>query len=119
MGLVSKPPKVVSEFTGQIIVIFHPRAIAVGYTPVLHAHTAQVAATFTEIIRKIDPRTGQTMQEKPDFIKQGDSALVRLTPLQPISMERYADLKQLGRFAIRDSGRTVAVGIVKDIVEKK
>jgi len=119
MGLVSKPPKVVTEFTGQIIVIFHPRAIAVGYTPVLHAHTAQVAATFTEIIRKIDPRTGQTMQEKPDFIKQGDSALVRLTPLQPIAMERYADLKQLGRFAIRDSGRTVAVGIVKDIVEKK
>jgi elongation factor 1-alpha len=119
MGLASKPPKVVTEFTGQIIVIFHPRAIAVGYTPVLHAHTAQVAATFTEIIRKIDPRTGQTMQEKPDFIKQGDSALVRLTPLQPIAMERYADLKQLGRFAIRDSGRTVAVGIVKDIVEKK
>jgi len=119
MGLVSKPPKVVSEFTGQIIVIFHPRAIAAGYTPVLHAHTAQVAATFTEIIRKIDPRTGQTMQEKPDFIKQGDSALVRLTPIQPIALERYADLKQLGRFAIRDSGRTVAVGIVKDIVEKK
>jgi len=119
MGLVSKPPKVVTEFTGQIIVIFHPRAIAVGYTPVLHAHTAQVAATFTEIIRKIDPRTGQTMQEKPDFIKQGDSALVRLTPIQPIALERYADLKQLGRFAIRDSGRTVAVGIVKDIVEKK
>lgn len=119
MGLASKPPKVVTEFTGQIIVIFHPRAIAVGYTPVLHAHTAQVAATFTEIIRKIDPRTGQTMQEKPDFIKQGDSALVRLTPIQPIALERYADLKQLGRFAIRDSGRTVAVGIVKDIVEKK
>jgi elongation factor 1-alpha len=119
MGLQSKPPKVVTEFTGQIIVIFHPRAIAVGYTPVLHAHTAQVAATFTEIIRKIDPRTGQTMQEKPDFIKQGDSALVRLTPIQPIALERYADLKQLGRFAIRDSGRTVAVGIVKDIVEKK
>jgi elongation factor 1-alpha len=119
MGLLSKPPKVVSEFTGQIIVIFHPRAIAAGYTPVLHAHTAQVAATFTEIIRKIDPRTGQTMQEKPDFIKQGDSALVRLTPIQPIALERYADLKQLGRFAIRDSGRTVAVGIVKDIVEKK
>lgn len=119
MGAVKNPPKVVKEFVGQIIVIFHPRAIAPGYTPVLHAHTAQVAATFTELISKIDPRTGETIQEKPDFIKQGDAALVRLTPVQPLCLEKYADMKQLGRFAIRDSGRTVAVGVVRDISEKK
>ncbi|MFX1562224.1 MAG: translation elongation factor EF-1 subunit alpha [Promethearchaeota archaeon] len=119
MGHVSNPPKVASDFVGQIIVIYHPRAIAVGYTPVVHAHTAQVAAVFTEIISKIDSRTGETVQEKPDFIKQGDSALVRLTPVQPLCLETFADMKQLGRFAVRDSGRTVAVGVVRKITEKK
>jgi len=119
MGHLDKPPRVVTEFEGQIIVIFHPRALAAGYTPVLHAHTAQVATTFTEILAKIDPRTGETVQEKPDFIKQGDSALVKLRPVTPLCLETYADMKQLGRFAIRDSGRTVAVGIVRKITEEK
>ena len=85
----------------------------------MHAHTAQVATTFTEIIAKIDPRTGEIVQEKPDFIKQGDSALVKLRPVTPVCLETYADMKQLGRFAIRDSGRTVAVGIVRKITEEK
>jgi elongation factor 1-alpha len=119
MGHVSNPPKVAAEFVGQIIVIFHPRAIAVGYTPVIHAHTAQVAATFTEIVSKIDSRTGEVIQEKPDFIKQGDSAIVRFTPVQPLCLETFKDIKQLGRFAVRDSGRTVAVGVVREIKEKK
>lgn len=119
MGHISDPPKVASEFVGQIIVIFHPRAIAAGYTPVIHAHTSQVAATFTEIISKIDARTGETIQEKPDFIKQGDAALVRFTPVQPLCLETFAKIKQLGRFAVRDSGRTVAVGVVRKIKEKK
>ncbi|MEM3017324.1 MAG: translation elongation factor EF-1 subunit alpha, partial [Candidatus Bathyarchaeia archaeon] len=81
MGHPDNPPTVAKEFIGQIIIISHPTAIAQGYTPVLHAHTATMAATFTELIAKIDPRTGQTIQEKPDFLKTGDGALVRLRPL--------------------------------------
>ena len=119
MGHVSDPPKVVTDFVGQIIVIHHPRAIAAGYTPVMHAHTLQMATTFTELVRKIDPRTGETTEEKPDFIKQGESAIVKFAPVQPIVLERFADMKQLGRFAIRDSGRTVAVGVVQKITVKK
>ena len=53
-----------------------------GTRPVLHAHTAQVAATITEIVAKIDPRTGQPTEEKPKTIKTGDSAIVKITPLQ-------------------------------------
>ena len=42
-GLASSPPTVAKEFIGQIIVIYHPTAIAAGYTPVLHYHTGQIA----------------------------------------------------------------------------
>jgi elongation factor 1-alpha len=34
-------------------------------------------------------------------------------------MEKYADIPQLGRFAIRDMGRTIAAGVVMDIEEEK
>ncbi len=101
----ANPPTIAKEFLAQIIVVFHPTAIAAGYTPVLHAHTAQVAATITEIIAKIDPRTGQPTEEKPKTIKTGDSAIVKITPLRPVVLETFKEFPELGRFALRDMGQ--------------
>jgi len=117
-GPVNNPPTVAKEFIGQIIVIYHPTAIAAGYTPVLHYHTGQVACRFTELVRKIDPRSGQVVEEKPTFLKTGDAALVRMEPLHPIAVEAYTDFPELGRFAVRDMGTTVAAGVVKEITKK-
>jgi len=117
-GRPDNPPTVAKEFIGQIIVIYHPTAIAAGYTPVVHAHTGQVACRFSELIKKLDPRTGQTVEEKPAFLKTGDGAIVRLEPLQPIAIEAYSDFPELGRFAVRDMGTTVAAGVIKEITVK-
>lgn len=118
MGPVDNPPTVAKEFIGQIIVIYHPTAVAAGYTPVLHYHTGQVACKFTELIRKLDPRTGQAVEEKPAFLKTGDGAVVRMEPLHPIAVEAYTDFPELGRFAVRDMGTTVAAGVIKEITKK-
>jgi elongation factor 1-alpha len=117
-GPVDNPPTVAKEFIGQIIVIYHPTAIAAGYTPVLHYHTGQIACRFTELLKKIDPRTGQTVEEKPSFLKTGDAAWVKMEPLRPIAIETYTDFPELGRFAVRDMGTTVAAGVVKEITQK-
>jgi elongation factor 1-alpha len=117
-GHVNNPPTVAKEFIGQIIVIYHPTAIAAGYTPVLHYHTGQIACRFTELIRKIDPRSGQVVEEKPTFLKTGDAAVVRMEPLHPIAIETYTDFPELGRFAVRDMGTTIAAGVVKEITKK-
>jgi len=118
LGPPSSPPTIAKEFLAQIIVVFHPTAVAAGYTPVLHAHTAQVAATITEIVAKIDPRTGQPTEEKPKTIKTGDSAIVKITPLRPIVLETFKEFPELGRFALRDMGSTVAAGIVREVTIK-
>lgn len=118
MGSIDNPPTVAKEFIGQIIVIYHPTAIAAGYTPVLHYHTGQIACRFTELIRKLDPRTGQAVEEKPAFLKTGDGAVVRMEPLHPIAIEAYTDFPELGRFAVRDMGTTVAAGVIKEITKK-
>jgi elongation factor 1-alpha len=118
VGHSDSPPTIAKEFIGQVIVIFHPTAIAQGYTPVMHAHTATIAATFTELMQKIDPRSGQVIEEKPAFLKTGDSAVVKIRPVSPVVVESFSELPQLGRFAIRDMGMTVAVGVVKQVTEK-
>lgn len=118
VGHPDNPPTVAKEFIGQIIVIYHPTAIAAGYTPVLHVHTAQVACRFAELLKKIDPRTGQVVEENPAFLKTGDSAIVRFEPLRPVCLEVYTEFPELGRFAIRDMGTTIAAGVVKEITKK-
>ncbi len=117
-GRPDKPPSVAKEFIGQIIIIYHPTAVAAGYTPVLHYHTGQTACRFVELIKKLDPRTGQTVEEKPAFLKTGDGALVRFEPLEPIAVEPYSEFPELGRFAIRDMGTTIAAGVIKEISKK-
>ena len=106
------------EFTAHIIVLNHPSVISKGYTPVFHYHTGQVACRFTELLKKIDPRSGQVVEEKPDFLKTGDAAIVKIEPLHPIAVETYTDFPELGRFAVRDMGTTVAAGVVKEITKK-
>jgi len=117
-GEVSNPPSIVEEFTAQIVVLNHPSVFAPGYTPVFHCHTAQVACTVSEIVKKLNPATGAVIAEKPDFIKTGDAAVIKVKPTSPLSLEKAADFPPLGRFAIRDMGQTVAAGMVIDVKKK-
>ena len=118
IGNIDNPPSVAKEFEAQIIVIHHPTAMAPGYTPVLHAHTAQVAATISEFVAKIDPKTGGIVEEKPKFLKTGDAAIVKIRPVRPLAIETFKEFPEIGRFALRDMGTTIAAGIVKNITEK-
>lgn len=114
-GHSNKPPTVANEFTAQIVVLRHPSAITVGYTPVFHCHTAQVACTITELKKKLDPKTGQVKEESPDFLKTGDVAIVQIKSTRPLVIEKVKEIPQLGRFVIRDMGTTIAAGMCIDI----
>jgi elongation factor 1-alpha len=118
-GHADNPPTVAKTFTAQIAVLQHPSVIAVGYTPVFHCHTAQIACSFVELLKKIDPKTGQVKEENPDFLKTGDIAVVKIMPTRPMVIEKAKEIPQLGRFAIRDMGQTVAAGMCMDLEKKE
>jgi len=112
----ANPPKIVDEFVGQIAIISPLGVIAVGYTPVFHVHTAQVPCKFTELISKTSP-DGTTV-EKPDYLKAGDVAKVRIKPIGNLVLETQASNPHMARFAIRDAGQTVAAGICIELKAK-
>ncbi|BFI75371.1 translation elongation factor EF-1 subunit alpha [Sulfurisphaera ohwakuensis] len=118
-GSLNVPPTVADEFTAQIIVIWHPTAVSVGYTPVVHIHTASVACRITELTSKIDPKTGKEVEKNPQFLKSGDSAIVKMKPIKELVVEKFREFPALGRFAMRDMGKTVGVGVVIDVKPKK
>ncbi|MBW2965541.1 translation elongation factor EF-1 subunit alpha [Candidatus Woesearchaeota archaeon] len=119
LGPSNNVPRVAEEFTAQMVVLNHPTVVTVGYTPVFHIHTAQVACQITAIEKKLNPATGEVLAENPDFIKNGDAAIVKVKPMQPLCIEKQAESPQMARFAIRDSGATVAAGMCIDMKEKK
>lgn len=115
----AQPAKIVEEFEARIAVINHPTVIAKGYTPVFHVHTAQVPCQFVELKARLDPATGQVAQANPDFLKNGDVAIVRIKPIGNLVLETAEQNPWMSRFAIRDAGITVAAGVCKTLVEKK
>lgn len=115
----AKPIPVVEEFIATITVINHPTVLAKGYTPVFHVHTAQVPCQFVELIAQIDPRTGQSIKDNPDFLKNGDTAKVRIRPQGNLCLEVQKDNPYMSRFAVRDAGATVAAGMCTEITKKK
>ncbi|MFP8954522.1 translation elongation factor EF-1 subunit alpha [Natrialbaceae archaeon A-arb3/5] len=117
-GPADEPPSVAETFQAQVVVMQHPSVITAGYTPVFHAHTSQVACTIESIDKKMDPSSGEVAEENPDFIQSGDAAVVTIRPQKPLSIEPSSEIPELGSFAIRDMGQTIAAGKVLEVHEK-
>jgi translation elongation factor 1A (EF-1A/EF-Tu) len=117
-GPADDPPSVAETFQAQLVVMQHPSVITSGYTPVFHAHTAQVACTIESLDQKLDPATGEVAEENPDFIQSGDAAIVTVRPQKPLSLEPSGEIPELGSFAIRDMGQTIAAGKVLEVDER-
>merc|ERR1711990_124808 len=117
----SNTAKECENFDAQVIVLSHPGEIHNGYTPVLDCHTAHIACKFEKIQNKMDRRSGAELEKEPKFIKTGDCAIVTLKPTKAMCVESFEQFPPLGRFAVRDMKRTVAVGVIKTVkaLEKK
>ncbi|MHA1978338.1 MAG: GTP-binding protein, partial [Candidatus Hodarchaeales archaeon] len=77
-----------------------------NYSPVVHCGTAQVACRVTAV-------------QEQDNLGQGERGMVWMTPLTPLVVEPITKTPALGRFALRDSGKTVAVGVVQKVERGK
>ncbi|KAF3555020.1 hypothetical protein F2Q69_00011623, partial [Brassica cretica] len=112
------PAKGAANFTSQVIIMNHPGQIGNGYAPVLDCHTSHIAVKFSEILTKIDRRSGKEIEKEPKFLKNGDAGMVKMTPTKPMVVETFSEYPPLGRFAVRDMRQTVAVGVIKSVDKK-
>jgi len=112
-----KPAKKCRRFYAQVIVLNHNN-VTDNYTPVLDCHTAHIACKFNSILSEIDPRNGNekrkaTVDGAKLVLKKNQACMAVMLPQKAMCVEAYGDFAPLGRFAIRDMRRTVAVGVIK------
>jgi len=118
-GHPDDPPTVVEEFTGKVIILESPTYITPGFTPVFHCQSSHVPGEIVEIKQKIDSKTGQAIEEKPEYLKKGEAGVIRVKPSKPMVMEEAGGIPQLGRFAVRHGGQTIAAGVCTSLVPKE
>jgi peptide chain release factor subunit 3 len=111
------PVHAVTTFEAQVQICEYSSIICAGYSAVMHAHTAKEEVSISELLHKIDKKTKRKSKNPPKFMKQGDVAIIRLQSALPVCLETFENYPQLGRFTIRDEGRTVAIGKVLKLVE--
>jgi elongation factor 1-alpha len=112
------PPMPAATFDAQVIVLDHPNKIMAGYTPVLDCHTAHIACKFNKLLCVINKRNGEVTEVNPKSIKSGQAAMVEMLPSKPMCVEAFSEYPPLGRFAVRDMRKTVAVGVIKLVMRK-
>jgi peptide chain release factor subunit 3 len=76
----------------------------------MHVHTADEEVVCERIIAELHKKTGEVKTNKPRFVRDGAVCKCVLALTRKTCLEKYDDLPQLGRFTLRDEGRTIAIG---------
>ncbi|KAI9483300.1 MAG: P-loop containing nucleoside triphosphate hydrolase protein [Benjaminiella poitrasii] len=111
------PVRTTTVFDAQLAILDHKNIICAGYTAVLHIHAAAEEITLSALLHLIDRKTGKKTKRPPQFVKQGQKVIARIETAGPICIETFDKLPQLGRFTLRDEGKTVAIGKVTKILD--
>eukprot|EP00890_Picochlorum_soloecismus_P006149 jgi/Picsp_1/6535/NSC_03878-R1_g1 to s phase transition protein len=110
---------VVHQFEAQIAVLDlleHKPILTGGYTAILHLHSIVEECEVTKLVAVIDPKSKE--KKKAKFAKSGAICIARIAVEKGICVEQFNFIPQLGRFTLRDEGRTIAIGKVTKIPKK-
>ncbi|KAG0067844.1 translation termination factor GTPase eRF3 [Linnemannia elongata] len=111
------PVHAVSKFEAALGILDLKNIIASGYTAVLHIHTAIEEITLTAMLHLIDKKTGRKSKRPPQFLKKGQQGIVTIeTSGGALCVETFADSPQMGRFTLRDEGKTIAIGKITKLL---
>lgn len=109
------PAKKVRTFTAQLVILNAKSEIHREYSPIVHCHSVMGPCQIVDITEKLDRLTGDVIEKNPHSVKTGDACTVVLEPMRPMVVEAFRRYPALGRFAVRDMGTTIAVGVIKSV----
>ena len=107
-------PKKVKNFVAEVI-IFSGFQIKNKDTFTIRLGTAQKKCKVIKLLTEIDAVNLNVRSTNPKALDHKSVGEIQLEALEPISLEKYSDFPELGRFVIEGKKGTVAAGIVLKI----
>lgn len=88
--------------------------MAKGYTCIMHIHTFNDEIVIKDIVKSVEKndRGEETVTDKPKFVRSNSKMICRITPKNPIALEKLEVMPQMAKFTLRDEGKTIAIGRV-------
>ena len=85
-----------------------------GYTCMMHIHTYHDEVILKDIVKawEKNDRGEVTEKQKPQFVRSQTKIICRIQTKGPVSLEKFDVIQQMGRFTLRDEGKTICVGKV-------
>lgn len=89
----------------------HKPIISTGYQCILHMHTLAEECTIAKLLGIKSAKDKDFREAK--FARENDQINCIITTKTMIAAEKYSTSRQLGRFTLRDEGKTIAIGTVQ------
>lgn len=85
-----------------------------GYTCIMHCHTFNEEVVVKDILSctEFNDKGDSTTKLKPQFARSQNKIKCRITPKNPMAIEKFETIPQMGRFTLRDEGKTICIGRV-------
>ncbi|XP_045529905.1 protein HBS1 [Pieris brassicae] len=106
---------VTSRFEARLVVFNVKVPITKGYPVLLHHQSLIESAHIRKLKALLNKSTGEMIKKKPRCLGNNSVAVVDIEVCRPICIERYKDVKELGRVMLRVAGVTIAAGLVTEI----
>jgi len=90
------------------------QVMSAGYQCVMHAHTTIEDCEVIEISAIIDVE--RKKKTKSSFGRANQRVLMKIKTSDEICAEPFNKMQQLGRFTLRDEGKTIGLGKITEIV---
>eukprot|EP00004_Rigifila_ramosa_P006029 TRINITY_DN1670_c0_g1_i2.p1 TRINITY_DN1670_c0_g1~~TRINITY_DN1670_c0_g1_i2.p1 ORF type:complete len:707 (+),score=173.96 TRINITY_DN1670_c0_g1_i2:1837-3957(+) len=104
---------VVDRFIAQVQLmelLDHKPIFSAGYTAVIHIHNAVEECSVTELLATVDKKTLETSHTRPRFVKGNTIVVTKFSLATPMCVELFSNVPQMGRFTLRDEGKTIGIG---------
>ena len=94
-----------------VLLLKHKPIVSVGYQCILHLHTLAEECIIDKLLGVKGPKDPDYKDAK--FGREEDMIRCLISTTHPIAAEKYSVMRQLGRFTLRDEGKTIAIGTVQ------
>ncbi|XP_065211667.1 protein HBS1 [Planococcus citri] len=113
---IEKPIPISTKFEAKIVLFNVVIPITKGFTVILHLHNIIDSVIIKKLNAQVHKVTGELISKRPRCLLKNTAAIVTIESSRPLCVELYENMREFGRFVLRDAGVTIAAGLVTKVL---